>query len=132
MMNKTDRALIMVATVLVLVVLIGRPLVGWVIGPQVLGPGMPWGHGASGPAFGGWNGPWALVMGLGGLMMLAFWGALIAGVILLLRFLSRSGPQPSARPDSQAGAGLDILKRRYAAGELAEAQYAEMRQVLER
>ena len=64
-------------------------------------------------------------MGLGGLAMLAFWAAVVVGIILLVRALSgdhaRSGHESA----------LDVLKRRYAAGELNREQFEDMRRSLE-
>ncbi len=64
-------------------------------------------------------------MGLG---MVAFWGALIGGVVLLVRLLS-------GQPADQAGAGADsareVLKHRFAAGEISQADYERMSAVLE-
>jgi putative membrane protein len=95
-------------------------------------PGMMWGRAAFGPRLGGWSGPMGLAMGLGWLTMLPFWAVLIAGGVLLVRAVSRSRSAPSTPGDVQNESPVDILKRRYAAGEITEAQYTEMRQVLER
>ncbi|MCC7105481.1 MAG: SHOCT domain-containing protein [Chloroflexi bacterium] len=81
------------------------------------GPGAPTGY--------GW--PWGLALGLGGLMMLAFWGAVLVGVELLLRGLFGTG---STRGRTEETA-LEILKRRYAAGEITREQFDDMRRVLE-
>lgn len=63
----------------------------------------------------------------GGLMMLLFWGGLIA--LAVLAFRSLSGPrQPSVGPSEIP---LEILKRRYAAGEISKAEYKEMRSDLQ-
>jgi putative membrane protein len=58
-------------------------------------------------------------------MMLAFWGALIAGAILLVRWLSRGGSMPGAHEDP-----LAILQQRYAQGEVDEETYRRMRREL--
>ncbi len=86
---------------------------------------MPWMHG-----FGfGWGG-----MILGGLMMLLFWGVIIALIVLALRALSRSGSgrtTPPAGPSGQAGdQALEILRERYARGEITKDEYTTMRQDL--
>ncbi|MBI4498257.1 MAG: SHOCT domain-containing protein [Chloroflexi bacterium] len=59
--------------------------------------------------------------------MLAFWGALIVGVVLLVRWLVEATTASSGSESS-----LDILQRRYAAGEITREEYQQMRQVLER
>ena len=63
-----------------------------------------WGH----PMWGAW-GPWGIGMML---MMLVFWGLIIVGLVLGIRWLVTQGKEP--RTDSP----LDILKRRYARGEI--------------
>ncbi len=82
------------------------------------------GRGIFGAAQGwGWLG--LLGMGLG---MVVFWGALIGGVVLLARLLS-------GQTADHAGAGTDsaqeVLKRRFAAGEMSQADYERMSAVLE-
>jgi putative membrane protein len=74
----------------------------------------------------GWLG-----MIFGGLMMLLFWGVLIALVFLAIRAFTRSGGWGSrdsggtqARRDDNA---LAILKERYAKGEIDKEQYDRMR-----
>ncbi len=89
------------------------------MGPM-MGPGMMWGYGASAaPARGS---AWDLAMTLGWLAALAFLAALIVGVVLLVRWLT------SANDDSVGTGGasaLEILKRRYIAGEIDEDEYEE-------
>jgi len=70
-------------------------------------------------------------MVFGGLMMLLFWGGLIALVILAIRTLSGSGSrQPAIAADfstPRPNTALEILKARYARGEISKAEYEEMR-----
>jgi putative membrane protein len=68
-----------------------------------------WGH----PMWGAW-GPWGIGMML---MMLVFWGLIIVGLVLGIRWLVTQGKEP--RADSP----LDILKRRYARGEIDKEEY---------
>lgn len=51
------------------------------------------------------------------LMMLAFWGLVIAGIVLGIRWLVAQGR--SSRPDP----ALDILRRRYARGEIDKDEF---------
>lgn len=82
---------------------------------------MWWGHG-----FG-----WASVL-FGVLMMLLFWGGLIALVVLVIRGLSGQTSTDSAlQSSSTSTTALDILKERYARGEITRAEYEEMRDVIE-
>lgn len=101
------------------------PLIaGGLVGGWGMGPGMMGGWWAG--AGGGWL--WALAMLLGLLGMLAFWAAVIVGGVLLLRWvLERATPRPEA-PEASA---LEILKRRYARGEIDQATYERMRRELE-
>jgi putative membrane protein len=69
---------------------------------------------------------WGLGMGFGGLVMLAFWGALIVGIVLLVRSIGVGGGSVSQ------GTPVDVLKRRYAAGEITREQYEQMRKDLDR
>jgi putative membrane protein len=72
-----------------------------------MGPGMGWGYGMG---------------GFGNIVMLAFWIAVIVGIIFLVRWLvisTRAGER-SARPEDSA---LEILKRRYARGEINKEEF---------
>ena len=112
-MDRTTRSLFFKLVVLIAVALGFSMLMGRVMWPGDMGPGtMPhgWGRG--------------LGMGIGGLAMLAFWGALAIGVMLLARSLG--GGKASFRRSSP----LDILKRRYAQGEITRDQYDQMRKDL--
>jgi uncharacterized membrane protein len=55
----------------------------------------------------------------GGVMMVAFWALAIAGAVLLGRWLT--DPEPSA---------TDVLRKRYAAGDITREQYDQMLAVL--
>jgi putative membrane protein len=69
-------------------------------------------------------GPWLWGFGLVGLLLrLALWGGLIALVVSLVR--RRRWPVEADEP------ALEILKRRYAAGEISREQFEEMRRELE-
>jgi putative membrane protein len=65
----------------------------------------------------------------GGLMMLVFWGGLVALVVFLVRGF---GARPSlreedhGRPDAQ-----EILAERFARGEISEEEFDQRRRVLE-
>ena len=117
-MDGTTRGLLSVLAALVVVALGFSALMGGMMGPGVagqgpFGPGMMQGH--------GWM--WGLGMGLGGLAMLIFWGALLVGLVLLARAVG-VGRGPHSTP-------LDVLKRRYAAGQITREQYEQMRKDLE-
>ncbi len=67
---------------------------------------------------------WGGMGWIGGLMMLVVWAALILLVVLLVRAFF-----PAPRRDDTETA-LAILRRRYAAGEISEAEYERARRVL--
>jgi putative membrane protein len=83
----------------------------------------------------GWGGGFGWMGGMfGGLMMVLFWGALIALGFFAVRALTRSsghsfagsvgyGPPPG-RVDNTA---LNLLKERYARGEITKESYEQMR-----
>ncbi len=79
----------------------------------------------------GWGGYGGFGMGMGivgGLFMLLFWGLIIVGLVMLVRWLwdqTRHGASPGA-----IEAPLDILKRRYARGEIGKEEYDRMKQDL--
>lgn len=123
---ESNRGLLIALAVLVVVLLLAPML-----GGGMMGPGMMWGWGNVPPGnvptgMSGWI--WGLAMGLGMLGMLAFWGAIIVGVALLFRALL-GGTPPQERPGHETA--LEMLRRRYAAGEITREQYDEMRRVLE-
>ncbi len=70
-------------------------------------------------------------MGLGGgLVMVLFWVVLIVGAVWLARGFFPTGQQPpasSTRPEASAD---EILKQRYARGEITKEQYEQMRRDL--
>lgn len=118
---------------LVIIALLG-PLLGGLLmggwgGAGMMGPGMmggywgPWS--ATEPRVDGWG--WGLLMGFGMLSMLAFWGAILLGLVLLARWLLGQGG--TASPGSQDP--LAILQRRYARGEIDQPTYERMRHDLE-
>lgn len=78
---------------------------------------MMWGWG-----YGGYGAPWGWV---GPLMMIVFWIAIAVGVVFLIGYLVRQG-RPSGTEDS----ALEILRRRYAKGEINKEEYEEKRRDL--
>lgn len=124
-----NRGLATLLVSLLLLVLAVPVLAGIMMGPgaSMMGPGMMWGYGVRGASSTGWA--WGLALGLGWLMMAIFWGALIVGGLLLARWaFSADGPSAGGNSDAPA----EILRHRYAAGELTREQYQEARWTLER
>ena len=64
-------------------------------------------------------------MGFGALVMVAFWGVVIVGIVLLIR--SVSGTHGGLWHETP----LNLLKRRYASGQITREQYEQMRKDLE-
>lgn len=113
-MDSTNRGWLVVLAVVLLIMVLG-PALGWgMMGWGMMGPGM----------MGGWGvavNPWW------GILMMGFWVLILAGVGLIVGWLLRqapSGESASRRP-------LDILKERYARGEITREQYEQMRRDLE-
>jgi putative membrane protein len=89
----------------------------------------------AGNAFAQWRGdewgygPWMMRgygMGwVGGIMMLAFWIAVIVGIVLLIRWLATS-----TRGGGSAESALEILKRRYARGEIDKKEFEQKKKDL--
>ncbi len=82
-----------------------------------------WGYGGigcGGLGFGGWGG-----MFFGGLTMLLLWGGL-----MVLGFLAVRGLLRSRQEWTSPGPALEVLRERYARGEVTREQYETMRQDL--
>ena len=62
------------------------------------------------------------------LSMFLLWGLVIAAIVLAIRWLSRQGAvSPGERPDT----ALDILRQRYARGEIDRDEFAAKKRDLE-
>ncbi len=116
-MNKTGWAVVLIVAILLVIMIVVSPLAGLAVGGGygwgMMGPGM----------MGGWGFPF-----MGGLGMLLFWLLVIGGVVWLVQ--SARGSSPSGAGTPAADSPLDILKRRYARGEITKEQFEEMRQTL--
>ncbi|MGP1395231.1 MAG: SHOCT domain-containing protein [Inquilinaceae bacterium] len=74
-----------------------------------------------------WGGSWGyghMAFGFG--MMALFWGGIIVAIVLLVRWLGSSS-HPHPPPGREA---LDILRERFARGEIDRAEYEERRRLL--
>lgn len=65
---------------------------------------------------------------LGMVMMLLFWALIIAGVVLVVRWLFNQGAQKSSQPDESA---REILEKRYARGDIDREQLEAMKRDLQ-
>jgi uncharacterized membrane protein len=118
---RNDRSLLTALAVLTGLLVVSAFGMGGMMGGG-MGPGMMYGYGTQGfYGLGGWA-P-GIAMGLGVLMMVAFWGVIMLGIAFLVRgFGGRPASESRAEPDAMA-----ILQRRYAAGEIDEPTYRRMR-----
>ena len=66
------------------------------------------------------------------ILTLVLWGLLIAGLVYLVRYLVLRTVRDSLHPSSSdRETPLDILKKRYARGEITAEQYHQMKRTLE-
>jgi putative membrane protein len=85
--------------------------------------GYDWGHG---PGMMGWGSG----MGwFGGIIMVIFWIAVIVGIVLLIRWLIIS-TRTTSHGMSSGESALEILKRRYARGEIDKQEFEEKKKDL--
>jgi len=73
-----------------------------------------------------WDGGW-LGMGVGMIGMLLFWVLIILGIVVLVKWLA--GTQSSAAAPPAKGA-LDIVKERYARGEIDKEEFEQKKRDL--
>jgi len=64
---------------------------------------------------------WMPMMGFGFLAMVLFWAFLVAGLVLIGKWLWGSGTM------SREGSTLEILKKRYARGEINKQEFEDMK-----
>lgn len=114
-MKNTATLVAIVLIVVLTVLLLGS--VG-MMGFGMMGPGMM-GYGGYG-MMGGWG-----YNPFGWVLALVFWALVIAGIVLLVVWLARSVSR------TPSDAALEILKARYARGEISKEQFEEMKKVLE-
>lgn len=116
-MNKNIKTAIIIGGIIVAILII-IPLLSILIGgEQDYSYGMmsPWMMGNIG---------WAWFMPL---LMLIFWGLVIWGIVALIRGVASSS---HTGPSNQAESALDVLKKRYARGEISKEEYEEKKKDL--
>lgn len=117
MQNVGTIVIVVLIIVLLLVLLGGAGMMGF----GMMGPGMMGGYGGYGGMMGGWG-----YNPIGWILALVFWVLIIGGVVWLVVWLARSaGGTP--RSDS----AIEILRARYARGEITKEQFDEMKKNLE-
>ena len=112
MSSKTAWVLV-IGVVLLFVLVLGA---SWLV-PFGVGRGYGYGWGMMGP----------MMMG-GGIFMLLFWILIIGGAIWLIQSLARGGSAGLSAPSRETP--LDIMKARYAKGEITKEQFEEMKRNL--
>lgn len=65
--------------------------------------------------------------GFGGFFMILWWILIIIGIVVLVKWLLGSSASPAG---GSSGKALDILKERYARGEIDEQEYLKKKQDL--
>jgi putative membrane protein len=74
-------------------------------------------------------GSWSIGMML---MMFLFWAAVIVAIVFLIRWLVTAGNRGQQTVAGHgAESALDILKKRYARGEIGKAEFQDMRRELQ-
>lgn len=116
-MNKNLKTALIVGGIAIAILVIVLPILGGLTAWQggrwgMMGPGIMGGFG------GGWFMP---------IVMIVFWGLVIWGIVALIRGLTLSETMGSAR---QADSALEILKRRYAQGEVSKTEFEEKKKDL--
>jgi putative membrane protein len=93
--------------------LLEEPWVQWGRDGGRMHPGMDWGYGTH----------W-----FGGILMIIFWIAVIVGIIVLIRWLILS---KGSGGSSRGQGSLEILRQRYARGEIDREEFEEKKRDLE-
>ena len=112
-MSKDQTKLLLLGSLALAAALLLPPLLGWLFG---------WGDGRYG-MMGGFGWMWFMPV-----YMVAFWGLIIWAVVALVQGVVQPGGSHVA-PDQQDSA-LEILKRRYARGEIGKEEYEEKKRDL--
>lgn len=73
----------------------------------------------------GWGG-WALMV----VLMVLFWGAIVVGVVALVRYGRERREPPPPVDQHRPPSALDVLDERFARGEIDADEYAKRRDLL--
>lgn len=123
-MQNTGLIIGVVLVIVLLVLLLGgMGMMGFGMGPGMMG----------GFGMHGWGGTFG-ANPLGWILMLVLWGLLLGGLALVVVSLARNSRASSAAPLPPSASGespLDILKARYARGEITKEQFNEIKMDLD-
>lgn len=113
-MNKELKNLLIIGGI-ILAVMIIVPAVFWAV------------TGVSGDGFGMMRGfGWGFV-GIGFIFMVAFWAMVIWGIVSLIRWFAAMA---GSNPTHQGASALEILKQRYARGEINKEEFEQKKKDL--
>ena len=84
---------------------------------------MMWGH--------DWGWGWGAWLWMS-VMMVVFWGLIIAGIVVLVRYLtgSRQGGPSASSSDQGRPSAEELLDERFARGEIEQDEYTRRRELL--
>ncbi len=117
-MNKNIKTALIIGGIIVAILIIVPLIIGLFGGWQ----GYGYGYGMMGPGMmGGFGGFWFMPI-----IMIVFWGLVIWGIIALVRGVSTGNASSSTQADS----ALEIVKKRYARGEITKQEYEERKKDL--
>lgn len=130
-MKNTGKVVAIVLIIVLAVILLGSTGMMGVGGFGMMGPGMMGGYGGM---MGGYNGYGGMMSGygfnpLGTIVSLVVWVLVIGGIVLLVVWLVRNVNRGGLGIGSNESP-LDILKARYAKGEITKEQFDTIRQDL--
>lgn len=117
-MNSNIKTALIIGGIVIAAIVIVPVVLGTIYGGQYGGWGMM-GPGMMGSYGWGWFGP---------IFVIIFWGLIIWGVVALLRGLS----QQKGADATNSKSALEILKERYARGEINKEEYEEKKRDLEK
>lgn len=124
MQGRNIGIVVAIIVVAVLVILFFGLLGGGMMGYGFFGPGGMMGPGRFGYGGLGFSPFWWILMAF-------FWLLIIGGIIVLVIWLLQPRRPLGTTPGPTGGRALDILKERYAKGEITKEEYDQMRQDLE-
>jgi putative membrane protein len=69
-----------------------------------------------------WDYGWGMGFGFGWFLMILFWALLILGIVYLVKLIAGS-----TKKEEKAATAIDILKKRYAKGEISKEEFEKIR-----
>ncbi|MDP2855839.1 MAG: SHOCT domain-containing protein, partial [bacterium] len=103
--------------------IVGGVILALILAAPLLWGGQGYGYGMMGPwMMGGFGGTWFMPI-----LMIVFWGLIIWGIVALVRGAGWAGCGSHSAPSDSA---LDVLKSRYARGEIGKEEFEEKKKDL--